>query len=567
MEKDPFPIREVATIAVINSVNSASYLMTYPFVSFMILEFYPHLLETEIGYYSGVLEGTFHVGSIIGAIFWGWFADKYGRKPALTLGLFGTILATIGFGLSPNFGTAILTRLLWGLLNGNVGVAKTALSEVCSDQHTAKAFSYIGLSNGVGRIFGPALGGLLSEPAKKYSWGKIQLFITFPFLLPCLVAAGITALTALMAHFFLKETLPQKAVFVNNSAKDEEEKKAYNNEDDNNNEEKENEEEVEEEEDEETKHLNLKSKVTMNVDDDESIAEVIDSTHVTIDSNAKAEEDIKEDEEDALLNSDDSKMKKKIPSLTTTKDSTSLVKTVTATMSNLTKTNNDETPFHSMLRLIRDEAIFSCIVLYMGLGFIGLVSAELYPIYVINDAPHGGFGLDSSAIGLIAMSGGPWMVVYQGFLYHRLTKYFGLRRFSIISLILFSLCLFTTPMQSFSLQFSKDVQWAVLYIHYGITTVVRVSCFTSSFVFTANSAFPEDRGKVNGLGQATVSLARAIGPPLGTAIFAWSVSDVNRPFPFNYYFSWMICGILVLILLIKTRNLPAWIENKRVVTT
>lgn len=553
MDNDPFPIREVATIAVINSVNSASYLMTYPFVSFMILEFYPGLKETEIGYYSGILEGSFHIGSIIGSIFWGWYSDKYGRKPALILGLFGTILATIGFGFSPNFGSAIATRLLWGLLNGNVGVAKTALSEVCSDKHTAKAFSYIGLSNGVGRIFGPALGGLLSEPARKYSWGKIELFVTFPFLLPCLAAAGITVVTAIMTHFFLKETLTKKVHFQAVASTDEKEEV------------EEEEEEVEMDNDDEKKRLHSKSN---EVKDENNKVVEIESTTIKIEKEDGEEE---EEEEATLLDSSREENKKKAVITTPAGGINLPANTATSATSSTSNNNNqaniEESPLQSMLRLSRDEAVFSCILLYMGLGFIGLVSAELYPIYVINDKAHGGFDLDSSAIGLLAMSGGPWMVVFQGLVYHRLTKYFGLRRFSMISLTLFSICLFTTPMQSFSLNFSKDIQWVVLYVHYGLTTVIRVSCFTSSFVFTANSAFPEDRGKVNGLGQATVSLARAVGPPLGTAIFAWSVSDINRSFPFNYYFAWWICGFLVLILLFRTRNLPAWIETKRIVNS
>lgn len=553
MDDDPFPIREVATIAVINSVNSASYLMTYPFVSFMILEFYPGLKETEIGYYSGILEGSFHIGSIIGSIFWGWYSDKYGRKPALILGLFGTILATIGFGFSPNFGSAIATRLLWGLLNGNVGVAKTALSEVCSDKHTAKAFSYIGLSNGVGRIFGPALGGLLSEPARKYSWGKIELFVTFPFLLPCLAAAGITVVTAVMTHFFLKETLTKKVHFQAVASTDEKV------------EEEEEEEEEEMDNDDEKKRLHSKSN---EVKDENSKVVEIESTTIKIEKEDGEEE---EEEEATLLESSEENEKKAVITTPAAGGINLPANTATSATTSTSNNNNqadiEESPLQSMLRLSRDEAVFSCILLYMGLGFIGLVSAELYPIYVINDKAHGGFDLDSSAIGLLAMSGGPWMVVFQGLIYHRLTKYFGLRRFSMISLTLFSICLFTTPMQSFSLNFSKDVQWTVLYLHYGLTTVIRVSCFTSSFVFTANSAFPEDRGKVNGLGQATVSLARAVGPPLGTAIFAWSVSDINRSFPFNYYFAWWICGFLVLILLFRTRNLPAWIETKRIVNS
>jgi len=586
-DNDPFPVREVATIAVINSVNSASYLMTYPFVSFMILDFYPHLKETEVGFYSGTLEGSFHIGSIIGSIFWGWFSDKYGRKPALILGLFGTIIATISFGLSPNYGTAIATRLMWGLLNGNVGVAKTALSEVCSDKHTARAFSYIGLSNGVGRVFGPALGGLLSEPAKKYSWGQYRLFVLFPYLLPCLAAAFITTLTAIMTHFFLKETLQKKIgnvvyeVKVDVKIEEDVIEEDLNEEDVD--EEDVNEEDVKEEKEEKRLRDELQSLQSMDKGKSEKtkgriksekakganvlevVKEVIEvdveeiskgKLKEVVEENMEEEEEEeieeeKEKEDDSLLN--DRPKKKNIQTSLPTKTGSTL---------SVEENENEETPLQSMLRLSRDEAILSCVVLYMGLGFTGLVSAELYPIYVLNDSEHGGFSLDSSSIGLIAMSGGPWMIIFQGFIYHRLSHYFGLRKFSMISLSLFSLCLFTTPLQSLALSFSKEIQWIVLLIHYGITTTIRVSCFTCSFVFTANSALAIDRGKVNGLGQASVSLARAIGPPLGTALFAWSV-DGSKTFPFNYYFSWWICGFLVILLLFRTRNLPKWIENKR----
>jgi hypothetical protein len=47
---------------------------------------------------------------------------------------------------------------------------------------------------------------------------------------------------------------------------------------------------------------------------------------------------------------------------------------------------------------------------------------------VINDQSHGGFGLDSSAIGLLALSGAPWMIVFQAFCFSRLTTAFGVRR-------------------------------------------------------------------------------------------------------------------------------------------
>ena len=45
------------------------------------------------------------------------------RKPALVCGLFGTVIASLMFGFSPNFWVAVLARFLWGFLNGNIGVS------------------------------------------------------------------------------------------------------------------------------------------------------------------------------------------------------------------------------------------------------------------------------------------------------------------------------------------------------------------------------------------------------------------------------------------------------------
>ena len=46
------------------------------------------------------------------------------------MGMLGTLVAELLFGFSQNFAWAIAGRILWGLLSGNIGVAKTYVSEV-----------------------------------------------------------------------------------------------------------------------------------------------------------------------------------------------------------------------------------------------------------------------------------------------------------------------------------------------------------------------------------------------------------------------------------------------------
>ena len=87
-------------------------------------------VPTPIGKMSGYLGSAFFIGNFAGSMIWGWLSDIMGRKLVILLGLSGTIFSQLMFGFSQNFGWAIASRFLWGLLNGNLGVVKTYVSEV-----------------------------------------------------------------------------------------------------------------------------------------------------------------------------------------------------------------------------------------------------------------------------------------------------------------------------------------------------------------------------------------------------------------------------------------------------
>lgn len=114
----PLPRVQVGILAGTNFINSIAYMITLPIAPFIVLSFFPGLSETEIGFKSGALEGMFHVGSFFGAGFWGWAADRYGRKPSLLVGLGGTAVLSVLFGLASSYPVALLVKFLWGLING-----------------------------------------------------------------------------------------------------------------------------------------------------------------------------------------------------------------------------------------------------------------------------------------------------------------------------------------------------------------------------------------------------------------------------------------------------------------
>lgn len=65
-----------------------------------------------IGYYVGYLDSAYFIGGIIASLLWSHLSDIYGRKRILLIGLVGSMLFTLLFGMSVNFWMALVTRFI-----------------------------------------------------------------------------------------------------------------------------------------------------------------------------------------------------------------------------------------------------------------------------------------------------------------------------------------------------------------------------------------------------------------------------------------------------------------------
>ena len=52
----------------------------------------------SLGYYSGFLAASFCGAQFFSCLPWGMFSDRYGRKPAIILGILGSAFGMIVFG-------------------------------------------------------------------------------------------------------------------------------------------------------------------------------------------------------------------------------------------------------------------------------------------------------------------------------------------------------------------------------------------------------------------------------------------------------------------------------------
>lgn len=169
--------------------------------------------ENDIARWAGITSAIFCICQACTGLLWGAASDKYGRKPILLLGLINTMWTMILWGTSTSLTQALIARGLEGLGNGNVGILRTTVAEMCPWKELQPlAFSVMPMVWTVGAVIGPSLGGLLSNPLRvdpKQPRGSAFLE-RFPYILPNITASTFFAVGIITGWLFLRETLESK---------------------------------------------------------------------------------------------------------------------------------------------------------------------------------------------------------------------------------------------------------------------------------------------------------------------------------------------------------------------
>ncbi len=142
----------------------------------------------------GLVLGANALAQLIGAPILGRLSDRYGRRPFLLLSLASTAASFVLLGLARSLWMIFLSRVLDGILGGNISLAQAYITDVTSEKDRAKGLGLIGAAFGLGFIFGPAVGGTLSAGGN--------------YALPAFVAAALAFLNCFGAFLWLPESLP-----------------------------------------------------------------------------------------------------------------------------------------------------------------------------------------------------------------------------------------------------------------------------------------------------------------------------------------------------------------------
>jgi len=151
----------------------------------------------------GGLLTIYALASFFTAPLWGALSDRTGRKKLILIGLIGFSLSFFLFALFlENLPLLYASRVVGGIFSGALYTAVTGfVADMTDEENRNKYMGLLGMSIGLGFIFGPAIGGVL---------GNVSL------QLPFLASGFLTVLLMAYAGVILKE--PERRGVANKRA-------------------------------------------------------------------------------------------------------------------------------------------------------------------------------------------------------------------------------------------------------------------------------------------------------------------------------------------------------------
>ena len=183
----------------------------FPYLPEMIESF--NVPPDQIAKWAGLTSAAFSLSQCVTAIAWGRGSDRFGRKPAILIGLTCTMITSVLFGFAQSLPWALAVRSLQGACNGNVGIIRTMVAELVPQKELQpRAFSVMPLVWSIGSILGPTFGGATVHPAERYPsvFGRSTFLRKFPFSPPNILSAILFLIGIVVGFLFLKESLETK---------------------------------------------------------------------------------------------------------------------------------------------------------------------------------------------------------------------------------------------------------------------------------------------------------------------------------------------------------------------
>lgn len=175
---------KLAVLMVTAFIDMLGLLMIIPLLPFYALDL------GAGGMVVGLLVSSFSVAQLLSAPLWGRFSDKYGRRPALMVGLGASAVAYVVFAYADSLWLLFLSRIVQGAGGGTVSVIQAYVADATRPEDRAKSLGWLSAATNAGVAIGPSIG----------TWVQHLGPHT-----PGLMAAGLCVLNMIFASRYLTE--------------------------------------------------------------------------------------------------------------------------------------------------------------------------------------------------------------------------------------------------------------------------------------------------------------------------------------------------------------------------
>jgi MFS family permease len=133
-------------------VDMVGVLMIAPLLPFYAKEFGANAKELA------VITSSFSAAQLLSAPLWGRVSDRYGRKPALIIGLAASAVSYVVFAFADSLWLLLVSRIVQGAGGGTVGVIQAYVSDAVGPKERAKGLGWLSAATNVGVTLGPLIG-------------------------------------------------------------------------------------------------------------------------------------------------------------------------------------------------------------------------------------------------------------------------------------------------------------------------------------------------------------------------------------------------------------------------
>ena len=127
----------------------------------------------------------------------GGMSDKYGRRKIILYCLLLNASGYIIFAFTHSYLILIVSRIIAGIGGSSIGVAQAYIADVTTKENRAKGMGLIGVAFGLGFVFGPIMGGILSH---------------YSYMMTGFASAGFSLLAFTLSAFLLPESLKKELI-------------------------------------------------------------------------------------------------------------------------------------------------------------------------------------------------------------------------------------------------------------------------------------------------------------------------------------------------------------------